>query len=179
MSSYILMALSVFSINVIPGFMPPTWAVLAFFYITYQQELIPTVIIGALSAVSGRIVLAKLSQRYIRPILPKKIQVNLEALGTFLHRHDKFSIPLIILYAFLPIPSNHVFIAVGLSGFHIQLIAFSFFIGRLISYTFWVSVAKKIVVSQDALWLELAGFAALILISLIPWEKLLKKARKK
>ncbi len=158
-----------------PGFMPPTWTILAFFYISNHQALVPTVIIGALAAVSGRIVLAKISERFIRPILPKRIQQNFEGLAKLLHKNDKLTIPIVILYAFLPIPSNHIFIAEGLSGFHIKIVAFSFFVGRLISYTFWISVAKKIVVSQDSLYLEIAGFVILILISFIPWGKLRKR----
>lgn len=179
---YLILAATVFLINVMPGLMPATWAILAFFFIKFGLRLLPTVILGAIMATTGRWVLAKTAKRFIRPHLSKKTQDNMTALGSFLTRNRKLSIPLIFAYAFLPIPSNQVFIAAGLSGVGVELISFSFLMGRLISYTFWVKVADKVtddlntIIVGDALnpkslLIEGVGLVVLILIMKIPWSK--------
>lgn len=183
---YLLMGLLVFGINTVPFLMPPTWLILSFFYVTYDLHIIPTVIIGALAAVCGRVVLATLSRTYLYRFLPKKTKDNFHALGSYLNTHQNVTIPAVIGYAFLPIPSNDIFIAAGLSGLDLRLIAGSFFVGRLISYSFWVHIANKaydhfelIFVRHfsrtNALITELIGVAILIVISQIPWKKLLKQ----
>src|SRR5437868_3953233 len=83
------------SMNLIPAFMPPTWAVLAFFYITFNLALLPTIIIGAVTATLGRICLALLARYYFRPFLSKAGRENYETLGFILHKHRKITIPII------------------------------------------------------------------------------------
>lgn len=106
-------------------------------------------------------------------------------LGKFVQSHENLTIPVIITYAFLPIPSNQMFIAAGLSGLNIRVIAFSFLVGRLISYTFWISAAHKLVDSLENIFsvhysnfwafvIQLIGFGIIILISKINWSKYLK-----
>ncbi len=36
---YLILALLVFGMNIVPAFMPPTWLVLAFFYIHFELSL--------------------------------------------------------------------------------------------------------------------------------------------
>lgn len=179
---YLILSAIVFLINVMPGLMPATWAILAFFFIKFGLQLLPTVILGAIMATMGRWVLAKTAKRFIRPHLSVKTQNNMAALGRFLTHNRKLSIPLVFAYAFLPIPSNQVFIAAGLSGVGVELISFSFLMGRLISYTFWVKVADKVtdnlntIIVGDALnpkslVLEAIGLVVLVLIMKIPWSK--------
>jgi uncharacterized membrane protein YdjX (TVP38/TMEM64 family) len=133
-------------------------------------------------ATLGRMVLAKISKRYIRPRLSEKSQKNMEALGSFLTNNKRFSIPLVFAYAFLPIPSNQIFIAAGLSGVGVELISFSFMMGRLVSYTFWVKMADHMTdrvngafmgdaLSVRNIILEVVGVFLLILIMKIPWSK--------
>ena len=43
-----------------------------------------------------------------------------------------------ILYAFSPLPSNHLFIAYGLTNLPVLFAAVPFFLGRLVSYSFWI-----------------------------------------
>ena len=71
LSVYILLASTVLGLNIIPAFMPPTWIVLAFFVTKYDLQIIPVVLIGATCATLGRILLAGISKRYIRKLLPE------------------------------------------------------------------------------------------------------------
>lgn len=183
---YLLIALLIIAINVVPAFMPATWIVLAFFYLKYDLPLIPTVILGASCATIGRVLLWHIAKYFLHSILPKKIRDNYKALGMFLNKHKHISLPLIISYAFLPIPSNQVYIAAGLAHFDVKLLAASFFIGRLISYSFWLSVAYQISSridyklhhsydSPETLYLEFISLILLFTISVVPWKRLLKR----
>lgn len=188
MGAYILLASTVLGMNVIPFFMPPTWTVLAFFVTKYDLPLLPVVLIGATTATLGRVILATLSQ-YFRKFLSKQSQDNYASIGEYLNTHEHITIPLVITYAFIPIPSNHVFIAAGLAKVRIKLLAGAFFIGRLISYTFWVKLTQKladnladIFTSQyskvGSVVIEIAGLLLLYFLGKIAWKKILKRIGK-
>ncbi|MBI4038905.1 hypothetical protein HY384_03015 [Candidatus Daviesbacteria bacterium] len=183
---YALLASTVLGMNIIPVLMPPTWTVLAFFVYKYDLMLIPVVLIGASCATLGRIILAAISDKYFRRILSKDSQANYLSIGQYLNSHQSVTVPLIITYAFFPIPSNDVFIAAGFAKVNVKLLAMSFFVGRLISYTFWVSLTQKF---GDGLvdifsrhysrgWpiaIEIAGLLILYFIGKIAWKKVLAK----
>ncbi len=182
---YLFLVALIVAINAMPGLMPATWMVISFFVIKYDLSILPTVIFGAIAATTGRVVLANLSKKYVRPYLPHKQRKNLTALGKFLTTNKKLSIPLLVGYAFLPIPSNQVFIALGLSGVDFNLMAGSFFAGRLISYAFWVKLADHLADNFGALvatgWrnptaliAEVVGVLGVFCLMIIPWEKILK-----
>lgn len=186
---YVILALIVFFINVIPAFMPPTWIVLAFSYLHYHLLLIPTVIVGASFATLGRIVLYYMAKKYFHVFFSQTSKKNFTAIGNYLNKRKHITIPLLIAYAFFPIPSNQVYIAAGLADFDIRVMASCFFIGRLISYTFWVSAAKITVSSLDLIFLkhisktqtiliDILGFILLYAFSMINWKKLIRKNRK-
>jgi membrane protein DedA with SNARE-associated domain len=186
---YLILILAVFCINVVPAFMPPTWMILTFFYITFDLKLVPVVLLGAVSATLGRICLALLARYYFTPVLSLSGKENYKALGAFLNKNRKVSIPLIISYAFIPIPSNQVYMAVGMSHADIKLFAATFLFGRIISYTFWVAAAHKFqdsivaifvrhFASRQTIFIEIAGLLALWLLSRIPWKRLLEKNSK-
>ncbi len=183
---YGFLASVVLGINVIPAFMPPTWIILAFFVTKYHMQILPVVLIGATFATLGRIILAGMSRIFFRRLLPKDLKENYASIGVYLNKHHKVTIPLVIAYAFLPIPSNNVFIAAGLAQMRIRLLAASFFAGRLISYTFWVSLTKKLsdnlvdlfsnhFSQSSSIVAQILGLVAIYLLGTIAWKKILKK----
>lgn len=185
---YVFLASVVLGINVIPAFMPPTWTILAFFVTKYDLQILPVVLIGATFATLGRIILAHLSQNYFRRFLSNNSQENYASIGEFLNSHHKITVPLVIAYAFLPIPSNNVFIAAGLAKMRIGLLAASFFVGRLISYTFWVSLTQKLAdnladlfsrqyAETGSIILQIVGLVLLYLLGKIAWKKILNKVK--
>lgn len=188
MGAYIFLASTVLGMNVIPAFMPPTWTVLAFFVTKYDLPLLPVVLIGATTATMGRVILAALSQ-YFRKFLSSQSQENYTSIGQYLNTHEHITIPLVVTYAFIPIPSNHVFIAAGLAKVRIKLLAGAFFVGRLISYSFWVHITRRLAdnladifsshyAKTGSVIVEIAGLALLYFIGKIAWKKILKRLGK-
>jgi membrane protein YqaA with SNARE-associated domain len=176
----------VFIINLVPAFMPPTWSILAFFLIRYHLPLLPLTVGGAVMATSGRVVLALASRRVGSRFLSPSRQAKLRHLGCWLEEKARWAAPLaVLIYSFGPIPSNELFIAAGLTGIRLKPIAAAFFVGRLVSYTFWALAARAaaehledIFSSEErnpiALALQLVGIAILIVILRIDRPRLLK-----
>jgi hypothetical protein len=69
---------SIFAVNLLPAFGPPTWAVLVFFRLNSDLPAVPLVLLGALAAASGRFVLAS-TTRHFRGRFSAERRRNLEA----------------------------------------------------------------------------------------------------
>lgn len=111
---------------------------------------------------------------------------NYNHLGRYFKENQKLTIPVVVMYAFLPIPSNQVFIIAGLTNLNLKLIAFSFLFGRVISYTFWVTVAyqvserfEDVIVGHfsnaHTIFMEILSISIVVILGMIPWSKLLKR----
>ena len=60
---------------------------------------------------------------------------NLGAVAELVERRRVASAVVFLLFAFSPLPSNVLFLAYGLTGAPLWLLAVPFFVGRLVSYT--------------------------------------------
>ena len=141
-----LLFIVVFILNVIPAFAPPTWLILS--VIGFSSPDIPVVLLaltGAAAATLGRLVLAKLSRTIVRgQFLSEPIRANVNAVKASLEKYRVLTFGMVLAYAFSPLPSNYLFIAYGLTTLSLRLLALPFFIGRLVSYRFWVTTASAI-----------------------------------
>jgi hypothetical protein len=54
----------IFGVNPLPAFGPPTWAVLVFFRLNWDLAAVPLILLGALAAASGRLLLAATTRRF-------------------------------------------------------------------------------------------------------------------
>jgi hypothetical protein len=145
----------VFALNVIPAFSPPTWMALSWvgFNHPYSNPFV-VALIGACAATCGRLVLAKMSCVIVRRrFLSEAMRDNIDVIKGQLERHRTLTFGAFLVYAFSPLPSNYLFIAYGLTSLPLALAAVPFFIGRCVSYSFFVFTASE--VSQH-LALELA-----------------------
>jgi hypothetical protein len=135
---------SVFALNLIPAFAPPTWMVMSWLGFS-QPEVNPfaAAIVAAFAATAGRVILAKSSHWLIHGRLMRQgDRENIDVVKTWLERKRAMTAGVFLLYAFSPFPSNYLFIAYGLTGLKLGYIAIGFFIGRASSYFFWASFAR-------------------------------------
>jgi len=142
---FLLIFLVVFILNVVPMFAPPTWSVLSFIAIRFDPNTIGLAVVGAVAATLGRLVLAKLSRVIVRQkFLSNETKQNIDAVKERLESKAKLTVSLLLFYAFSPFPSNHLFIAYGLTALPLKLIAIPFLLGRVVSYAFWAFTASSV-----------------------------------
>lgn len=139
MPEIVWLFLVVYALNLIPAFAPPTWMVFSFLgFRNHARHVEGFALMGALAATLGRLTLAKLSRVIIRQkLLNEASRRNIDAIREGLQGRKRLTFSVFLFYAFSPFPSNYLFIAYGLTTMEWRLIAVPFFLGRLVSYSFW------------------------------------------
>lgn len=182
---------TIFAINVFPAFMPPTWSVLTYFQVRHGLNVFALALIGTLAATAGRLVLAKLSDWVIRHnVLKERTRKNIDVIKNRLLEHKQFTIWLFLFYAFSPLPSNQLFMAYGLTELPLKMVAVPFFIGRFLSYVFWVFTASRVTLKLTAsrfvhgaflgtyyVIIQILTLVMVWLFTRINWEKLFKEKK--
>jgi uncharacterized membrane protein YdjX (TVP38/TMEM64 family) len=130
----------VFGINLLPAFGPPTWAVLVFTRLHWHLNAVALVLIGAVAASCGRFLLA-LATRQFSGRLPQRMRANIEAARDLLQRRPRSAMVVFGLFVVSPLPSAQLFMAAGLLGLNLVVFTLAFFVGRLVSFTIYVSLA--------------------------------------
>ena len=171
--AYALVALSVFAVNLLPAFGPPTWAVLVLWYLHGDLSATALVAAGAVAAAGGRLVLAR-STRVVGHRLPERQQSNLRAAGGLLLKHRKRSWIGLGVFALSPLPSAQLFEAAGLLEVALLPLTVAFFAGRVVSYSLYLGGAKAFKHTDTARVLRSsltspwgAAFEVLMLVGLV------------
>lgn len=173
------------ALNIVPAFMPPTWAMLAYFHLYYALPVVPLAIVGALGATTGRAILALGSRAVGDRFLPAAWRVNIVALVETLQSQPTLAVSSLALFALGPVPSNQLFIAAGLARAPLPPILLVFGVARCLSYVLWVSAAnladqslRDILGSRLGGWeviaIQLAGFVFIVLAMRVDWRRVLQ-----
>jgi hypothetical protein len=146
MTIIVVLFFVVFALNIVPAFAPPTWVTLSFVGLTVPSiNVIALAAVGATAATLGRVGLAKLSRLIVRrKFLSEQARLNVDALKQGIEGRKALTSTMFVAFALSPLPSNYLFIAYGLTSLPIMLLAIPFFIGRLLSYGFWVTTASAL-----------------------------------
>jgi hypothetical protein len=187
LDDYLVVALAVFGLNLLPAFGPPTWAILVLFNLHGDYSTPALVLVGALAAASGRLLLAG-GTRSLRQFLPHRYRENLEAAGEALTRRRGRSLAMLALFAVSPVPSAQLFEAAGLlRTARLVPVTAAFFAGRVVSYAIYVggSGALKntdtghvLLSSLTSPWgvaLQVGMVVALVLLARIDWSRVLSR----
>ncbi len=189
MGEYLLVAAVVFGVNLLPAFGPPTAAVLVLFRLNGHVPAVPLVLVGALSAMAGRFVLAILSRRF-RGRLPEKRRDNLQVARDLFAGSRSKGIAALGLFALSPIPSAQLFIAAGLLDVALVPLTAAFFAGRLVSYSIYVSAAsladrsfggvlRKSITSPLGVTAQILMLAAIVGLVRVDWAKVIARLEKR
>jgi hypothetical protein len=187
MLPYLALAGVVFGANLLPAFGPPTWSLLVFFRLQSHIPAVPLVLIGALSAASGRLVLAFASRRFRDHLSVKRLE-SLAAARDALAGGRKRALAGLGLFALSPLPSSQLFVAAGLVAVPIVPLTAAFFTGRLVSYSIYVSAASAVKHSLSSaitgaftsplgIALQIVTLACLVALMRIDWVKHLSGRR--
>ncbi|MGY2873554.1 membrane protein YqaA with SNARE-associated domain [Marmoricola sp. URHA0025 HA25] len=181
--SYAVVAAAVLGINLLPAFGPPTWAVLVLFTVhgDFHEPLL--VLVGAVAAASGRLLLAYATRR-LRRFVPERQRTNLEAAGDLLTKRRGRAVAGLAVFAVSPVPSAQLFEAAGLMTVRLLPLTAAFFVGRTVSYGLYVGGAHKVsqtdtgkvllssLTSPWGLGLEAAMLVALVILARVDWAGL-------
>jgi MFS family permease len=151
--------LIIFAFNLAPAFTPPTWMLLSYIQVTYHPHVLMLALVGALAATAGRLLLAKLADVIVRDrFLSPRTRANLDVVKNELQKRKELTFSIFLFYAFSPLPSNQLFLAYGLTDLSLSLIALPFFIGRFVSYLFWIVTASTVANTLASTTLLSGGF---------------------
>lgn len=185
-TAYLVVAAAVFAVNLIPAFGPPTWAVLVLFTLHGDFAEPALVAVGAISAASGRLVLA-LATRRLRTRIPARHRTNLEAAGALLTQRRGRTVAFLALFAVSPVPSAQLFEAAGLMAVRLVPLTVAFFSGRVVSYSLYVGGASALretgttdvltssLTSPWALAVEALMIGGLVLLARVDWVRLAQR----
>ncbi|TQL58931.1 hypothetical protein [Oryzihumus leptocrescens] len=183
--AYLLVAFSVFAVNLLPAFGPPTWAVLVLWYLHGGLTVAVLVAVGAVAAACGRLVLAWGTRR-LGGHLPQRQQANLKAAGELVLARRKRSLAGLAVFAISPLPSAQLFEAAGLLNVALIPLTVAFFAGRVVSYSLYLGGAKAfnhtnagqlLLSSLTSPWgtlFEVAMLAGLVALARVDWASRLR-----
>jgi hypothetical protein len=185
MLTYLALAGVVFGANLLPAFGPPTWSLLVFFRLQSHIPAVPLVLVGALAAASGRLVLAFASRRFRSRLSAERLE-HLAAARDVVSGGPKRALAGLGLFALSPLPSAQLFVAAGLVEAPIVPLTAAFFAGRLVSYSLYVtlaSVAKHSLssiisgafTSPVGIALQVAMLAGLVALVRVDWARFLTR----
>jgi len=175
-------------LNTIPAFMPPTWALLAYFHVAHGVSVWQLAVVGALAAMTGRAILALLSRWLGLRVIPSRWRHNIVTLGEHIRSHRSMSLSVLGLFLLGPVPSNHLFIAIGVSNVPIVPPLAVFAIGRGIGYALWISLADVAansltdvlqpgLGSTASIVAQIAGMVILVAVMQVDWSRILHAPR--
>ena len=185
MTDWLVVFATIFGINLLPAFGPPTWTVLVFFRLNSDLPAVPLVLIGALAAASGRLVLAS-TTRHFRGRFSAKRRESLEAAEELLVGSRAKAAAGLGLFALSPVPSAQLFVAAGLLTVPLVPLTAAFFAGRLVSYALYIAAAsaakdslgealRNVIGSPLGIALQVAMLAGLVLLLRVDWVTVLRR----
>lgn len=188
MEAYLILFLLLLAINMMPAFGPPTWSIIAVYGISTELPLAALVVVGAVAAASGRLLLAY-AFRLLGTRVPGKLRRNLTAAREAFEQRPRAGLLALGLFALSPVPSAQLFEAAGLAGVRLWGFTAAFFAGRLVSYSIYAGAARSIrehtlgdamlehLSSPLGILLQIATIAALVAFVRIDWERIAARGK--
>jgi membrane protein YqaA with SNARE-associated domain len=185
LTAYLVAFACIFGVNLLPAFGPPTWAVLVFFKLNSDLAAVPLVLGGAVSAASGRLVLANATRR-VRGRFSRKRLDSLAAAQRALAGDRRRELGGLALFALSPLPSAQLFVAAGLLKVPLLALTTAFFAGRLVSYSLYVggaslakhSIEHTLTGAFSSWWgiaLQVLMLAGLVALVRVDWARVLSR----
>jgi hypothetical protein len=143
MTEYLLAAILVLAVNLLPAFGPPTWLVLVYLTLTYDLSPVPMIALAVVAASSGRFWMANGVRRF-RTRLPKDYVTNMTNLGSKITNHNLGMGGLFLLFIWSPLSSAQLFVTAGLMPqIRLGMLTLAFAIGRCFTYSTYVFAADS------------------------------------
>ena len=185
---WLVIAILTVVLNTIPLFMPPTWMLLAYFHFREGYDTWQLAMVGGVAAATGRAILALTFRNLGTRVLPDRWRANIEELGVQLERHRTMSLSAFGLFLLGPLPSNQMFIAIGIARIPLLAPLAVFMVSRFVGYVFWITTAGAVSSTlSDAvkpsfggtasIIAQIAGLLVLVAVMQIDWRRFLQRRR--
>ncbi|MBA3976603.1 MAG: hypothetical protein H0X50_00200 [Nitrosopumilus sp.] len=182
--SYLLSALVIFLLSVIPILTPPTWMVVVAAYMI-NPSLDPVIlsILGASAAIGGRLVLFQFSS-FGRKFINETRKSSLDRLKRYLEKTKYGYFLGTMIFALTPLPSNMLFISYGIMKAKSIGIIIGFWLGRFIVYLMMIHVSRYFFNSFSELFknditftilVDIAGIAMTLFVIFVNWDILISQ----
>ena len=173
-------------VNAAPLLMPPTWIILASFYvIDSSYDPLILALVGATGATLGRFILKQIATVF-RRFVQKEQKSNLDAVGNFLNKKKFGYVLTSFLFAATPLPSNILFVTYGLLKAKSIGLYVGFWAGRVASYYLMISISNIVLTPFVELFEEryigiliadALGISVIIFFTCINWTLLLSQRK--
>ena len=173
-------------VNAAPLLMPPTWIILASFYvIDSSYDPLILALVGATGATLGRFILKQIATVF-RRFVQKEQKSNLDAVGSFLNKKKFGYVLTSFLFAATPLPSNILFVTYGLLKAKSIGLYVGFWAGRVASYYLMISISNIVLTPFVELFEEryigiliadALGISVIIFFTCINWTLLLSQRK--
>jgi membrane protein YqaA with SNARE-associated domain len=184
--NYVGLFALIFGINLLPVFGPPTWAVLVFARLNWHLNPVSLVLLGGVASMLGRFVLASAARR-TKSRFPAKFRQNLQSASELVVRRKAGAVATFLFFVVSPLPSAQLFIAAGLLDLPLVALTLAFFLGRMVSYSIYVTAAtladkhfgnilSKVFGSPWSIALQIGLIAMVGLLPFINWGKWLNRS---
>ena len=187
MEIYLLAIFAIIALNVIPAFAPPTWMLLIFFLFNHDLNPFARVVIGVISATTGRAILAWYFRKFAH-LVPSKFATNMEYAGRYIESRPDRRYAVLALFLISPISSAQLFEAAGMmKTIKLKPLLAAFAIGRTFSYSTYVTGTVALaatsfgefliaeIQSPLAIAVQFAMIAAFVILGLIDWKSKLHR----
>lgn len=187
MEFYLALVAAILIANAVPAFAPPTWSILVFFLINYDLDPVALVVLGVISATTGRAFLAWYFRKFSH-LIPAKFSKNMEYAGHYIQRDTAKKYTALALFLISPISSAQLFEAAGMmKTVALKPLLVAFAVGRSISYSTYVSGAALVAASNIgeiilhelkspwAIATQIAMILGLVALGNVDWQSRLKR----
>jgi len=155
--------LLVFLMNAVTFPFPPAWMVLATFHTTTPAPLLPLTVGGSAAAALGRMVFARLVGTFTVH-LPADARSNAQVLANAAHTRWHWPWLFVLVYSFLPISSDALFVAVGMGALPAGSSLLTFFLARSLFNTLMVQATGPVVSNVADLFAGRVGWSSLLVV---------------
>jgi hypothetical protein len=186
MEIYLIAAIVIIAINILPAFAPPTWMALVFFLVNYDLNPVALIALGVSSATFGRAILAWYFRKFSH-LVPTRFSQNMEHAGSYLSNKPSKRFAVLALFLISPISSAQLFEAAGMAkSVALKPLLAAFAVGRTVSYSTYVTGASVVAASSIgqvlihdltspwAIAVQIAMIVAFVIFGSIDWKKRLK-----
>jgi len=148
---YVLVFLGAMAVDIVPFPLPPAFTVMMILQIVFKLDVWVVIAVGVAGSIAGRYILSLYIPHLSGHLFKTSKNEDVQFLGRRLKKKGWRTHALVLVYSLMPLPTTPLFVAAGMARLHPVHIFPGFILGKLISDTAAVLLAKGALSSTDDL----------------------------